>query len=141
MSGKTLGGLIVAVLIIAGVVLVLNQQRGQAPQQETQEVAPTESEEVVVEEKAEEVEVAYTENGFDPQELTVEVGTKVTWMNAGGASLQIASAPHPIHTNYPKLNQQAVAGGESVSFVFNDTGTFKYHNHLNASHTGSVTVE
>lgn len=145
MSGKTLGWLVIGALIIVGGYFVLTQQRGQAPQQA--QPTPTQVEEVTTEEGAtpkEEVEEAaidYTENGFDPQNLTVSAGTRVTWTNNSADSLQIASAPHPIHTNFPALNQAAIDAGESVSFVFEEPGTYKYHNHLNASQTGSVTVE
>ncbi len=147
MSGKTLGWLVVAVLVIVGGYLFLNQNRGQAPQQTqtlpTEQQPAVEEEEVPAgrEEKMEEVTVEYTETGFNPQNLTVSVGAKVTWTNNSGASLQVSSAPHPVHTDFPALNQNSIDDGESVSFVFEEVGTYKYHNHLNASHFGSVTVE
>lgn len=145
MNGKTLGWLAVAVLVIVGGYLLFSQKKGEAPPQT--QTTPTIAEETTTEaettptEEMQEVTVNYTSDGFNPQDLTVKVGTKTTWTNKSGDKLQVSSSPHPLHTDYPALNQKAIEDGDSVSFVFDKAGTYKYHNHLNTSHQGSVVVE
>lgn len=85
--------------------------------------------------------VTLTQSGFDPQTLTVKVGTKVTWTNKSGATATVNSAVHPIHALFPFLNLGSFDDGSSVEVVFDKTGTYTYHNHLNPSQTGTVVVE
>lgn len=100
--------------------------------------------------------IRITANGFEPSSLTVKKGDSVIWVNESGRSAWPASAVHPTHTAYPGSGIQKcgtaeaatifdacgnVAIGNSWSFVFNEAGTWKYHDHLRASVTGSVVVE
>ncbi|MBI1960938.1 MAG: hypothetical protein HYS43_01560 [Candidatus Liptonbacteria bacterium] len=93
---------------------------------------------------------------FSPQTVTIRKGGSVTWTNAGTASVWPASAMHPTHTVYPgsdiKKCGTAEAGaifdacrgistGQTYTFTFPAPGTWKYHNHLNPSMTGTVVVE
>lgn len=81
-------------------------------------------------------------SGFMPQTITVKAGESVTWVNEDSVSHQVNSAPHPTHTNYPPLNTVGlIKAGESKSLAFPDAGSFKYHDHLNPSLTGTVVVE
>lgn len=84
--------------------------------------------------------VNITANGFEPKSVNVMVGTKVTWKNMSGEAVSIASAVHPTHLLYPPLNLGTVADGTSVSLIFPKAGSYKYHNHLNSSMIGTVTV-
>ncbi|OHA38709.1 MAG: hypothetical protein A3G03_02780 [Candidatus Taylorbacteria bacterium RIFCSPLOWO2_12_FULL_44_15c] len=61
-----------------------------------------------------------------------------------------ASAVHPTHRAYPTSGGclgstfDACAGvqsGNSWSFKFDISGTWKYHNHLNPGDTGTIVVE
>ena len=67
-----------------------------------------------------------------------------------------ASAIHPTHKAYPssdieKCGTQSQANifdackgygqGESWGFRFDEVGTWKYHNHLQPNHTGTIVVE
>lgn len=85
--------------------------------------------------------VNLTKAGFEPGTITVKVGTKVTWINKSGETATVNSDPHPTHTLWPFLNLGSFNDGASVSVTFDKTGTFTYHNHLNPSQTGEVTVE
>lgn len=87
-----------------------------------------------------EVLVNVTANGFEPKSVNVMAGTKVTWKNMSGETVSINSAAHPTHLLYPPLNLGIVADGASISLVFPTAGSYKYHNHLNPSMTGTVTV-
>ncbi len=100
--------------------------------------------------------VEITASGFVPQIMTITTGDTVTWANENIADAWPASAVHPTHQAYPGSNinkcgtiEQATifdACGrlhqdESWSFVFTQPGTWKYHNHLNPTYTGTVIVQ
>lgn len=85
--------------------------------------------------------INYTKNGFEPAEIVVRLGTKVTWNNLSDKDIEINSSKHPTHEDYPQLNLNKVAPKGSASLIFNEPGTFKYHNHLNPSQVGTVKVE
>lgn len=100
--------------------------------------------------------VRITVDGFVPAALTVKKGDSVTWTNESGRDVWPASAMHPTHAVYPGSSIskcgtadeptifdacRGIPSGGSWSFVFNEMGTWRYHDHLRASVTGSVTVE
>lgn len=96
--------------------------------------------------------ITYNEGGFSSSEVTIKKGGTVTWRNESGGSMWVASAMHPTHSVYAGIAREThcpdttgvafdqCATGNSYSFTFNKVGTWKYHNHLNASHFGSVVV-
>lgn len=69
------------------------------------------------------------------------ITTKVIWTNKSGDFANVSSDPHPTHVNYPPLNLSGFADSQTVELVFNKPGTFKYHNHLEPSKTGTIIVE
>ena len=76
--------------------------------------------------------VRMTDNGFEPNAVTVPAGTAVRFSNEDGVAHWPASAPHPVHTDYPEFDaKRGIAPGESYSFVFDKVGTWKFHDHLN----------
>ena len=99
--------------------------------------------------------VTLNSSGFSPNTLTIAKGTKVTWMNAGGGKMWVASDAHPNHTQYDNTQRSehcatGYAGpipfdeckdSTSYNFTFNQTGTWKYHNHLNPAETGMIVVK
>jgi plastocyanin len=94
--------------------------------------------------------VTYTDNGYLPSTINVKVGTTVTFKNESSQSMWTASAMHPTHTVYPTTGGcigstfdacKGIQPGESWSFKFDIAGSWKYHNHLNPSHFGTVVVE
>ncbi len=85
--------------------------------------------------------ITYSEDGFNPANLTVKVGNTVTVKNTSSQSMQLESDPHPTHTKGSKLNAGVIAAGESDTFTVYKIGTFGYHNHLNPNQTGTIIVE
>ncbi|HYH36222.1 MAG TPA: cupredoxin domain-containing protein, partial [Candidatus Saccharimonadales bacterium] len=85
--------------------------------------------------------ITYTDDGFSPAKITVKTGTTVTIRNESSNALQFDSDPHPAHTDNEELNINNVPTGGSETFTVKRTGTFGYHNHLNASDTGTIVVE
>jgi plastocyanin len=85
--------------------------------------------------------VQVTSNGFSPTNLTIRAGTTVTWVNNSGVDISVNSNNHPTHLLYPPLNLGRVSGGGSVSLRFDTPGVYGYHNHLNPSQMGTITVK
>ena len=108
--------------------------------------------EMIVENLLPDVTVTYSDAGFSPKSVTVLVGTKVIFVNQSTKNMWVASAKHPDHTVYsgtslaqhcPDTANSAFdqcSTSTSYSFTFNKVGTWKYHNHVNASDFGTVVV-
>ncbi len=58
---------------------------------------------------------------FDPNILSVKVGTKVTWTNEDSMSHTVTSKSGTI------LNSPTLQTGESFSYTFNTPGIYNYH--------------
>lgn len=79
--------------------------------------------------------VRITDSGFEPQSMTVEVGTTVTWTNttAGPRSAgSTVAAPGAFHSGF-------IFGGKSWSHAFTVVGTFPYMSAI-TGFTGTVLV-
>ncbi|OHA87009.1 MAG: hypothetical protein A2644_00945 [Candidatus Zambryskibacteria bacterium RIFCSPHIGHO2_01_FULL_39_63] len=89
------------------------------------------------------VTVTYNGSVFSPKTITVKKGDSVTFINESNGGMSVASDPHPSHTIYPEFDQykSAEKGKKSYTFVFDKIGSWGYHNHLNSSAVGMVTVE
>lgn len=85
--------------------------------------------------------VNLTDKGFEPETVKIKVGEAVTWTNESGKEASINSANHPTHKLYTFLNLGLFSSGSSIQTQFSNKGTFKYHNHLVPSQTGTVIVE
>lgn len=85
--------------------------------------------------------ITISSTGFSPKSITIKAGESITWTNNDSSNHTVNSAPHPAHTDYPLLNLGVIKNGESKSLAFPKAGTYKYHDHLNPSLFGSVTVE
>lgn len=86
--------------------------------------------------------IKITAQGFEPAETTIQKGQKVTWVNSSGADAWPASNPHPTHTGYPGFDPQLpMKTGQAWSFIFDKTGDWGYHDHLNPSRRGTVRAQ
>jgi len=101
------------------------------------------------------VTIQMTANGFEPKEVTIATGEKVTFENADKSQHWPATNIHPTHRLYPGSDVEkcdtdeevalfdACGGldlGESYSFTFDKPGKWRFHDHLNPSLKGLVTV-
>lgn len=84
--------------------------------------------------------IIFTNNGFSPQTYTTKVGTRVTVRNDSSARLQFSSDDHPTHREETELNLDVLQPGESASFTPTRVGTWGFHDHINDSFTGTLTV-
>lgn len=85
--------------------------------------------------------ITFDGNNFNITENTIKSGDKVKIVNSSQTDLEFDSDPHPVHTDNKELNVDMVAPGESKTFTITKTGTWGFHNHLNASQRGSITVQ
>ncbi len=86
-------------------------------------------------------QISLTDAGYSPVALTIDVGETVNWVNSGSKPATVNSDPHPAHTDYPPLNLGKFEPGSTLSLKFDVAGTYTYHNHLNASQTGTIVVK
>lgn len=93
-----------------------------------------------------------TDSGFEPENIIVEQGETVTWINNASSSMWIASNQHPTHTEYSgtSISEHCNGGeesfdqcqnGDEYSFTFDQQGTWGYHNHEPFISGGQVVVE
>ncbi len=131
-------GIAVLVLVVAGFALISNKSKTNvnvtAP---TVSSSPAASPQSTISQNT----VTLTSSGFQPQTLTIKAGTTVTFINKSGTTAVVNSAIHPTHALFPLLNLGTFNDGESLSVKFDKPGTYKYHNHLNPTQTGTVVVE
>jgi len=152
-------GVITSIVIVAVIILIilgisLLSKKNTQDEFAGENLSPSED---IVAETSEPIEhiVEITLEGFVPKTLEIKKGDKVTWVNKLITEVWPASAFHPTHTNYPgsstikcgtaeeKDTFDACRGfgkGESYSFVFNEVGSWAYHNHLQPSKDGKIVV-
>lgn len=142
---KIIIAVVVVVVLLAGSMLLLANQ-AKAPTTTTQTSpeptqAGTQKTVSTVPAQAQEVIITVTNAGFNPQTVTVKAGTRVIWVNNATGEVTVNAADHPTHKEYPPLNLGEFGPNQSVQLVFDKAGTYKYHNHLDASQNGVVVVQ
>jgi plastocyanin len=85
--------------------------------------------------------ITYDGVTFAPQLTTVKSGDVVKVTNQSQSDLDFDSDPHPIHTDDPDLNAGPIAPGQSKTFTVTKKGQFGFHNHLDSSQHGNITIE
>lgn len=85
--------------------------------------------------------IKITSSGFSPKSITIKMGESVTWENTDTENHTVNSDNHPTHTLFTFLNLGVIKPTEKKSATPAKAGTFTYHDHLNPSLTGSITVQ
>ena len=86
--------------------------------------------------------IELSENGFQPEKLTIEKGDTVRFITSTDKFFWPASNLHPTHTAYSEFDpKQPLAQGEAWLFTFEKTGNWNFHDHLTPRLKGTVTVE
>jgi len=89
-----------------------------------------------------EVEIKLSQIMFDPQNIKVSRGTKVTWVNDDSVEHYVNTDSHPAHTYYTGQNSEGLAQGDSYSIVFDKAGIYPYHCSVHADNmVGNILVE
>lgn len=86
------------------------------------------------------VEVEMVNQSFSPQNIEVEVGTKVTWVNESSLVHTVTSGSNGEHDEL--FDSGDLSEGEEFSYTFDEVGTFDYfcRPHYNNGMVGTVTV-
>lgn len=140
---KKISVLSLVIIIVAVAVSLTSGNKKGNPMVTVSEVSPTAQESTISqsEKQIQETNVIVTNSAFEPQTINIKVGTKVIWTNKSGGFANVSSDPHPTHINYPPLNLGRFEDNQTVELVFDKSGEFKYHNHLNPSAIGTIIVE
>lgn len=132
------------------------QPKEQVPNQQSPLINPTNENPPAQEPVVKSNVVKYTDDGYSPSVLTIKVGQGVDFENNSSKNMWPASAMHPTHAVYSgttlsehcpdKENVtfdacKGIQPADLWTFLFNKPGTFKYHDHLNPSKTGTIIVE
>ena len=71
---------------------------------------------------------------FNPQHVTVKVGTTVTWINED-------DIPHTVASSTKLFKSKTLDTDDKFSYTFTTTRTYEYFCSLHAHMTGSIVVE
>jgi plastocyanin len=71
---------------------------------------------------------------FNPQRLTVTVGSTITWINKD-------DIPHAIASSGALFRSKALDADDNYSFTFTAPGTYQYFCSLHPHMTGTIVVE
>lgn len=85
--------------------------------------------------------ITFTDEGFVPNQYIAGVNAKLTVQNDSTSDLDFESNDHPTHTKNSELNVGVVKAGESKTVTLTEEGEWGFHNHLDSSQTGKITVE
>lgn len=140
---------VIVLVIIGGWYLTRPKPQTPLETSQTQTPKPLSTESTTTSESTEEAMmekegniVKISASGFSPKNITIKVGGSVTWENEDSEDHIVNSAVHPTHSLFPLLNQVGlIKPEETKSLKFTAAGIYKYHDHLNPSLTGIVTVE
>jgi hypothetical protein len=86
-----------------------------------------------------------TNSGVSPKNATIAAGSQVTFVNNSSAPVDMASNPHPAHTDCPDLNAVGFLNpGQSRSATLRTARTCGFHDHNNSDNTatqGTIVVQ
>ncbi|HVO69896.1 MAG TPA: plastocyanin/azurin family copper-binding protein, partial [Aggregatilineaceae bacterium] len=86
-----------------------------------------------------EVQVQMINTTFDPKEITVKAGTKVTWINNDRTGHTVTSGTRGNPSNL--FDSGNVPAGGTFSFVFDTPGTYNYYCTYHRGMDGAVIVQ
>jgi len=75
--------------------------------------------------------VTITSNGVSPKTVTISAGGRVNFVNNDSRAHDMASDPHPIHTDCPEINTVGFlqVGQSRLTATLNSARTCGYHDH------------
>lgn len=114
-----LGIVVMGIAVLAGGLgsaLARGHQQGQSQQQ------------------AAETKITIDNFSFTPQDVTVPVGTTVTWVNQD-------DVPHTVVSNDKKFKSKALDTDDKFSYKFDQAGTYEYYCSVHPKMTAKVTVK
>ncbi|MGH2416998.1 MAG: cupredoxin domain-containing protein [Candidatus Limnocylindria bacterium] len=92
------------------------------------------------EDSGSEERVRIDNSNFDPAELTIAVGTEVTWVNADTFGHTVTEGTDGQAVDDPVVDEEIDQGG-AVSVVFDEPGTYEITCRIHPSMNMTITVE
>jgi len=74
-----------------------------------------------------EVTIDLKDIAFNPKNVKISKGTKVTWANQDSVEHTVNTDSHPAHTYYPAQNSRTLKKGDVYSVTFTEPGIYPYH--------------
>jgi plastocyanin len=89
--------------------------------------------------------ITLTSSGASPRDITVAVGSRVTFVNNDSQPHEMTSNPHPEHTDCPALNVGFIAAGaQGVTQNLTTARTCGFHDHSQPSNSnlmGTIRIQ
>ena len=82
---------------------------------------------------AAQITITMTDNAFSPQNITINAGDTVTWVNNG-------SAVHTATANTGSFDSGNIQPGQNFGATFNGAGTYAYRCKFHSGMTGTISV-
>src|SRR3989344_5769365 len=82
---------------------------------------------------AAQITITMTDNAFSPQNITINAGDTVTWVNNG-------SAVHTATANTGSFDSGNIQPGQTFGATFNGAGTYAYRCKFHSGMTGTISV-
>jgi plastocyanin len=136
-TNKTILAVVVVIVLIGAAVILFKPAKSSAPSSN----GSTTSDNSSAAGKTVAATITYDGKTFSSSVSSVNSGDSIKVVNSSSDDLDFDSDPHPVHTDDPELNAGAIAPGQSKTFTVTKKGTWGYHNHLNSSQHGEITVK
>ncbi|HVZ67178.1 MAG TPA: hypothetical protein VG917_02855 [Patescibacteria group bacterium] len=137
MNNKVAWGIIAVIILLIGGVFLVSSKKENTPQQNS---IPQDNK-ISVPTPVKILNISLTKSGFQPKTLTINKGETVSWINKSSESGTVNSDPYPDNNLYRFLNLGEFPPQTTVQAIFNETGTFTYHNQFAPSQTGTIIVK
>ena len=133
-KGSMAAGALILIFIIGSVWLLTRKTESTQPPAQTTPAATANS--------VKTVEIIMTDDGYQPNTITINVGDKLRFVNKGRNAHWPASNIHPTHDLYPEFDpKRGLAPGEKWAFTFLNKGHWPMHDHLYPEIKGVITVK
>lgn len=136
--GKIIVALVAVAVVAGGILVVMNKNTTKSEPDTTGNQSGNNNQDNT---KQADVTITYNGQSFALSSSSVKSGGTVKIVNSSDGDLRFQSNPHPAHTDNPELNVGDVAAGESTTITLTTKGTWGFHNHLDHTQTGTITVE
>lgn len=142
MNKGVLAGIVVVILVVGGVLLAnhgSNKNNSNTGTHQTSSTSSTSSNNSTQNSASTQPtatdKVMISGYAFSPADITVKVGTTVTWTNQDSVAHTVTEMDGQDGPKSSDLNQ-----GQSYSFTFSKAGTYKYECSIHTYMTGTITV-
>lgn len=141
MKAFIIGIIIVVILGVGGYVIFRSPSKADTANTRTSTTTQSPSTDTSTTKVSSSATITFDGSKFSPDTLTVPSGTVLTLKNTSSTDVQMDSDPHPVHTDDTDLNVGLVASGQSKTFTVTKTGTFGFHDHLDQTIQGKITIQ